>query len=185
MKSVERASILDYVTYEERRDRIRSRILQEKARRRVHIGGVLTLLFENTDTVRYQIQEMVRIERLVREADIQHELETYNELLGGPGELGATLLIELDDPEVRAQKLRAWMELPWHVYALLDDGKKVYAKFDERQIGDGRLSSVHYIKFAVGGRVPRAVGSDLPDLTVETALDEHQREALTLDLSTS
>lgn len=183
MKPVERASILDYVTYEERREALRARVLAIKAVRRVHAGGVLTFLFENTDTARYQVQEMVRVERIVKEADILHELETYNELLGGPGELGCTLLIELDDPEVRAVKLRAWIELPAHVYAKLEDGSKVYARFDERQIGEERLSSVHYIKFPVGGRVPVAVGCDLGDLDVETTLTPEQRAALKADLA--
>ena len=81
-----------------RRATIRPRVLAEKSRRRVHVGGLLTFLFENQDTVRYQVQEMMRIERIVKEADILHELATYNELLGGHGELGATLLIEIDGP---------------------------------------------------------------------------------------
>lgn len=183
MKPVERATILDYVTYEERRETIRAEVLAVKAPRRVHVGGVLTFLFENTATARYQVQEMVRIERIVREADIQHELETYNELLGGPGELGCTLLIELDDPAVRAVKLKAWLDLPRHVYARLEDGSKAYARFDERQIGEDRLSSVHYIKFPVGGRVPVAIGADHSDLTVETLLAPEQRAALRHDLA--
>lgn len=183
MKPVERSSILDYVTYEERRESLRPRILAEKALRRVHVGGALTVLFENADTVRYQVQEMVRIERIVRETDIQHELDTYNELLGGDGELGATLLIEIDDPVERAAKLTAWLELPWHLYAELEDGEKVYARFDERQIGEGRLSSVHYVKFAVGGRTPVAVGCDLQGVEARAALSAGTREALRADLA--
>lgn len=183
MKPVDRASILDYVTYEERREQIRAQVLAVKALRRVHVGGALTFLFENPDTIRYQIQEMVRVEKMVKEADILHELATYNELLGREGELGCTLLIEIDDPDERALKLRAWMELPWHVYAKLGDGEKVYAKFDERQIGDERLSSVQYLKFPVGGRAPVAVGCDLQGFTHETDLTAEQREALRLDLA--
>ena len=183
MQPVERASILDYVTYEEQRERIRARVLEEKALRRVHAGGVLTFLFENTETVRYQIQEMVRVERMVKEESIRHEIETYNELLGGPGELGCTLLIEIDDPEVRAVKLRAWMELPWHLYVKLEDGSKAYARFDERQVGEERVSSVHYLKFDTRGRTPVAVGCDLPDCECETALSAAQRAALARDLS--
>lgn len=182
MKPVERSSILDYVTYEEQRASLRPRVLAEKARRRVHVGEHLTLLFENEDTVRYQIQEMVRIERIVKEAGIQHELETYNELLGGPGELGATLLIEIDDPLERAEKLAAWLELPWRLYAELEGGEKIYARFDERQVGEARLSSVHYVKFAVRGRTPLAVGCDLPGIDARTLLSAEQRAALAADL---
>lgn len=183
MKPVERSTLLDYVTYEENREALRARVLAHKAPRRVHVGEWLTFLFETTETARYQVQEMMRIERIVKESDIQHELETYNELLGGPGELGCTLLIEIDDPAVRAVKLKAWLDLPRHVYARLADGSKVYAKFDERQIGEDRLSSVHYIKFPIAGRVPVAIGADHADLNVETALKPEQVAALREDLA--
>jgi hypothetical protein len=184
MKPVERSSLLDYVTYEERRDEIRARVLEEKRVRRVHVGDVLTFLCENADTVRYQVQEMMRAERIIKEADIRHELDTYNELLGGAGELGCTLLIEIGDPVERAAKLGAWLELPWHIYALLEGGEKVYARFDDRQISDGRLSSVHYIKFDVRGRVPLAFGVDLNgELQGETALSAETRNALRVDLA--
>src|SRR5262249_19603110 len=96
-----------------------------KEARRVHVGEHLTLLFENRETVRYQIQEMMRTERLVKEAEIQHEIDTYNELLGGPGELGCTLLIELDDPELRREKLQEWWSLPEEIYLVLEDGAHV------------------------------------------------------------
>jgi hypothetical protein len=120
----------------------------------------------------------------VREADILHELATYNELLGGPGELGATLLIELDDPALRDAKLAAWLDLPRHLYVKLEDGSRVPARFDPRQMGDTRLSSVQYLKFATGGRVPAAVGCDHPDpeLRHETPLLPEQRAAFARDL---
>ena len=189
MRPVTRDSLLDYVTYEERRDEIRQRIFEVKAARRVHVGGVLTFLFENTETIRYQVQEMMRAERIVKEADILHELETYNDLLGGPGELGCTLLIEIDDPTERAAKLAAWVELPWHLYVSVPSSQgegpeKVYARFDEAQVGEGRVSSVQYLKFDTQGRVPIAVGADLAGrLEVEGSLDPAQREALSEDLS--
>jgi hypothetical protein len=183
MKPVERSSLLDYVTYEEQRDRIRAEILAAKRLRRVHVD-VLTFLFENPNTVRYQVQEMMRIERIVKEEDVLHELATYNELLGGEGELGCTLLIEIDDAEARQQRLSAWMELPWHVYARLEDGSKVYARFDERQIGEERLSSVHYLKFDTQGKVPVAIGVDLQgQLTGVTVLTDETRAALAEDLA--
>jgi hypothetical protein len=154
-----------------------------KAARRVHVGEYLTFLFENTLTIRYQIQEMMRTERMVREHDVLHELETYNAVLGGQGELGCTLLIEIDDPAEREVRLKEWYDLPAHVYARTDDGAKVYATFDEEQRGRGRLSSVQYLKLPMRGRVPVALGVDLPGLEVETALTAEQRAALTSDLA--
>jgi Protein of unknown function (DUF3501) len=184
MKTVARDEILDYVTYEERREPIREAAMREKAERRVHVGPHLTFLFENHDTIRYQVLEMVRTERMVKDADIRHEIETYNELLGGRGELGATLLVELEDPALRAEKLTQWLALPKNLYALRADGKKAYARFDGRQVGDTRVSSVQYLKFEVGDQAPVAIGCDHPDpeLRHETQLTADQRAALQHDL---
>jgi hypothetical protein len=154
-----------------------------KAARRVHVGEHLTFLFENTLTIRYQIQEMMRAERIVRERDILHELETYNAVLGGSGELGCTLLIEIDDPAERAVRLKEWYDLSAHIYARAADGATVRATFDEAQRGDGRLSSVQYLKLPMQGRLPVALGVDLPGLEVETALSPEQRAALTSDVA--
>jgi hypothetical protein len=182
VKPVGRAEIIDYMTYEEHRDALRSKVMAAKALRRVHIGEYLTLLFENHLTMRYQIQEMVRAERIVKEADIRHEIDTYNEVLGGDGEFGCTLLIEINDPAIRDVKLREWWRLPEKMYLLLEDGTRVWATFDERQRGDDRVSSVQYLKFNTGGRVPVAAGVDLPELQAETRLTQEQREALCEDL---
>jgi hypothetical protein len=183
MRPVKREEILDLAAYEKSREAIRPSILDAKRRRRVHVGGVLTFLFENTATIRYQVQEMLRAEGIRREAEIAHEIETYNELIGGKGELGCSLLIEIPDPAQRDVKLREWLDLPRHLYVRTEDGEKHRARFDERQVGTERLSSVQYLRFDVKGRQPIAVGTDLPALTAETALDGEQREALRLDLA--
>ncbi|WP_242352616.1 MULTISPECIES: DUF3501 family protein [Anaeromyxobacter] len=183
MRPVRREELLDVSTYERSRAELRPGIIEAKRRRRVHVGGVLTFLFENAATVRYQVQEMIRAERMTREEDIRHELETYNELLGGKGELGVSLLIELPEPAERDRRLREWLDLPRHLYLKLADGRKIRPRFDPRQIGDDRLSSVQYLKFDVGGEVPVAAGADLPGFTVEAPLEVEQREALRADLS--
>jgi hypothetical protein len=183
MRPVRREEILPLDAYERARGEIRPAILEAKRPRRVHVGEHLTLLFENTATIRYQIQEMVKAERMTREEDIRHELETYNELLGGRGELGATLLIEITDPADRDQKLRDWLGLPDHLYLELEDGTRVRPTFDARQVGDSRLSSVQYLKFDVRGRAPVAAGSDLPALTLRAPLGPEQKEALRQDLA--
>lgn len=182
MTAVTRTEILDHVTYSEGREEFRRRAMEAKRPRRIHVGPHLTFLFENALTVRYQIQEMVRAEQMVKEADIQHEVETYNELLGGPGELGASLLIEIDDPDERARKLAEWRDLMDHVYARLEDGSRVPVSYDRRQVGEARLSSVQYVKFATGGRLPVAFGVDHPACRAEAVLGEEQRKALAADL---
>lgn len=181
MNLVERASLVDYQTYEEIRDELRAAVLKEKEPRRIHLGDALTFLFETTNTVRYQVQEMMRVERIVREKDIQHELDTYNALLGSRGTLGCTLLIEIDDAEKRNSLLRAWLGLPAHLYILVESGERVRASWDPAQVGDDRLSSVQYLKFTLGEAVPTAIGVDHPALTLETALTPPQKAALSAD----
>ncbi len=183
MKTVPRSAIVDYQTYEDLRPEFRENVIAAKVRRRIHVGDCLTFLFENMLTVQYQIQEMMRAEKIVREKDILHELETYNQLIGGEGELGCTLMIEIDDPEQRARKLREWLRLPEHVYALLDDGTKIRPAFDPAQVGKDRLSSVQYLKFPVRGKAPVAIGTDLPGIKAETRLSDDQRAALAEDLA--
>ena len=182
MNHVSRKEILDYVTYEDRRIEIREEIMKIKELRRINVGGILSFLFENIDTVRYQIQEMIRVERIVKEAEIQHEIKTYNELLGKSGELGCTLLIEIDDPAERDEKLTQLIDLPMHLYAKVEDGTQIMATFDKRQIGDSRLSSVQYIKFNTEGKIPIAIGSDCSLLKMETSLTPEQKKALSDDL---
>jgi hypothetical protein len=183
MKPVERNEIVDYATYADMREKFRAELMKVKAVRRIHIADYLTLLFENHMTVLYQIQEMMRTERIVRESDILQEMQTYNELLGGDGELGCTLLIEIEDPVIRDQKLREWWALPENIYVLLDDGSRILATFDQRQRGDGLLSSVQYLKFDTKGRVPVAAGVDLSGLQAETRLTPEQQQALRADLA--
>jgi len=182
VRQVKREELLPIEAYERARGEIRPAIMAQKARRRVLVGEHLNFLFENAATVRYQVQEMMRAERLTKEEEIQHELRTYNELLGGAGELGVVLLIEITEPADRDRKLRAWLDLPGHLYLELADGTRVRPRFDERQIGDDRLSSVQYLKFDVRGQVPVAAGSDLPGQVVRTELSPEQREALRQDL---
>ena len=182
MRKVERSDLLDFQTYNDQREELRRRVLEEKGKRRIHLGEYLTFLFESTDTIRYQVQEMMRLEQIVREKDIQHELDTYNQLLGGPGELGCTLLIEIDDETERNEKLHAWLELPAHVYLKLEDGRRVPAVWDTAQV-DTRLSSVQYLKFPVGANAVAAIGCDHPAIALESELTAEQRQTLARDLA--
>ena len=117
-----------------------------------------------------------------RQVDLDAARGLLLRLQGEQGELGCTLLVEIPDEKKRDELLRAWRELPAHLYVRLDNGDKCYARFDKRQIGDDRLSAVQYLKFATGGRAPVAVGSDLSFLRVEAVLDDKQRRTLAADL---
>ena len=183
MKPVERAEILDYVTYSEQREQIRAAALGAKSVRRILVGEHFTFLFENHETVRYQVQEMMRVEKIVKEGDIQHELDTYNELIHPAGTIGCTLLIGIDDEAERDVKLRDWLGLNDHIYARMADGTRVAPTWDPRQVGDTRLSSVQYLSFSLGDEAPVAFGISMPGIEVETELSESQSGALRSDLT--
>ena len=182
MKKVQRSEVMDYQTYTEKRDGIQKEIFGIKGERRLHVGPFLTFLFENADTMRYQIHEMLRVEQIVKEKEILHEMETYNNLLGDDGQLACTLLVEIDDREKRATLLAELIELPKKIYVKLEDNSKIYAEYDSSQVGEERLSSVQYLKFHVGSQVPVFVGTDHPDYLYEVKLNDSQRKALSEDL---
>jgi len=183
VKPVDRSEILDYVTYGEQRDAIRASALRAKSVRRILVGEHFTFLFENRETVRYQVQEMMRIERIVKEDDIQHELDTYNELIHPQGSIGCTLMVGIDDEAERDVKLSAWLGLNEHIYAKLPDDTRRTPTWDPRQVGEDRLSSVQYLTFAIGTESPDAIGIEMPGLEMETELSGPQRDALRQDLT--
>jgi len=182
MKRVSREEVRKTAEYAEIREMFRRSVLEQKEKRRVHVGSYLTFLFENHDTVLYQIQEMIRAENISNETDIQHEITTYNELLGEKGELGCTLLIEIDDAAKRTELLARWTDLPGTLYLETLSGTRVPAEFDPRQVGEGRISSVHYLKFRLGDRVPCKVGCSHPEIAAEAVLTPEQTAALCQDL---
>lgn len=178
MKRVQRSELLDFVTYGEQRDRIRVSAMAAKDLRRVHLGEHLTFLFENHETTRYQVLEMMRSEQMVRESDIQHELDTYNGLLGGDGELGATLLIEIDDAAARPELLRKWRDLPRRVAMTFEDGGEAFAVVDEDQFNEEKASSVQFLTFKVQGRAPQGLKVDHPDYSAETAFSSDRKSVV-------
>lgn len=97
--------IVDMRAYERERDEFRRHVIDLKKRRRVHVGPVVTFLFENRDTVRFQIQEMARVERIITDEGIQSELDVYNPLIPEPGQLCTTMFLELTDDA----QLREWL----------------------------------------------------------------------------
>ena len=179
---VKREEIIDYQTYSEKREEIRDEIMKIKASRRVHLGKYLTFLFENHETIKYQIQEITRAERTVRESSIQEEIAVYNSLLGVKGQLGCALLIEISEEEERQPLLTAWLGLQEHFYLVLTDGSRVYAEYDPAQVGEDRLSAVQYLTFSLDSP-PVALGCDFESLNEEIELSKEQMEALAEDLS--
>src|SRR5579883_3107500 len=116
MKPIQRNEVLGIAEYEPIRERFRARVIEEKKRRRVALGPKASAVFENRDTVLLQIQEMLRTERITREAAIQHEIDTYNELLPGAHELSCTLMSEIPEKDERDAFLAAAKGFEEHVW---------------------------------------------------------------------
>ncbi len=150
MKAVQRSQILSLEQYDKLRPLLRPLFIAEKDRRRLAVGEHVTLLFENAQTVWYQVQEMLRSEHIAAEEGIAHELDTYNELLPGPNELAATMLIEFVDPAQRDENLRRLVGLESHINLVIGE-RRHKARVDLRQVSTERVSSVQFVRFGVGG----------------------------------
>ncbi len=193
MQLVTMAEVLDNPHYERVRPEYRSKVIAEKALRRVAVGPHFTFLFETRLTVLYQIQEMLRIEGITDPKAIRHELDTYNELIPPPGGLSATLLIEYEDAQLRAQELPRLLGIERHVWLKLGDLPPVTALFDTRQIGEDQVSAVQYLVFALpephrrlwpglGSSGQIRLGVDHPHYQWEAALSQDAAAALWVDL---
>ena len=149
MKKVTRDEVLDIGSYEQIRPHFRARVIAEKKQRRFLPSPELSVVFENHDTVLLQIQEMLRTERITAEAAIAHEIETYNDLVPEPGELSATLFVEIADKDERERRLVELAGLEQAI-AFEIDGAVVPARNETRGILPDRTTAVHYLKFPFG-----------------------------------
>jgi len=169
---ISRESLLSLESYARQRNQFRARVLEHKRFRTVPVGGHVTLLFEDELTVRYQIQEMLRIERIFDDDGIQAELDVYAPLVPDGTNLKATMLIEYEDPVERQAELARLKGIERHVYVQVAGQPRVYAIADEdmERENETKTSSVHFLRFefdrpAIRGfkaGEPIAVGIDHP-----------------------
>ncbi len=191
--------IADLRAYERERDDFRREVIAAKKLRRVGVGPIVTLTFENRLTVRFQVQEMARAERMATDAQIQHELDVYNRLLPAPGELSATLFLELTSED----QLRHWLPLLVGVERSVQlrigsDGTTVVPSVPEagHQANLTRetvTAAVHYVRFRLDpdqvdrfreGPVRLAVDHpSYPDGLPGTSLTDGTRTELLADLA--
>jgi hypothetical protein len=186
------ADIKDMREYEREREEFRSRIIAIKKRRRIHLGDLITITFENTDTIRFQIQEMARVERMVTDEQIEHEIETYNQLIPGPGELSGTLFIEIDDKPRLYEWLPKLVDIQRAVSFRLGDAGEVNSipEDEDRLTREEVTSTVHYLKFrftpdqAIAfAHGPAHLVVDHPQYQADIELADEQRKELAGDLS--
>jgi hypothetical protein len=180
MAQISRDSLLTLEAYAKQRPEFRARVLAHKKNRTVRMGDHVTLIFEDELTVRYQIQEMLRIEKTFEEAGIRDELDAYTPLIPDGTNLKATMMIEYEDPVVRKAELAKLRGVEDRVYVQVDGQPKVYAIADEdlERENEEKTSSVHFLRFefepaaiaALKRGAAIAMGIDHPALSVR--LDE-------------
>lgn len=156
---IRRDEILDLGDYERKRDEIRASAIRARGVRRIFLGPNATLAFENRETVRYQIQEMLRAERIAKPSEVDHEIETYSDLLPTDSALSATLMFEFPEPIERSRKLEALRDFEGHLCLEIEDAGSSRATFDRRQIAEDRLSSVQFVRFPLNAEQVSAMRS--------------------------
>jgi hypothetical protein len=149
MARIERGSLLPLETYTRERNAFRVRVIEHKKHRMVHLGEHVTLLFEDELTIRYQIQEMLRVERIFEEEGIQHELDAYNPLVPDGSNLKATMMIEYPDVAERQRKLARLKGIEDRVWVQVAGFARVYAIADEdlERENEQKTSAVHFLRF--------------------------------------
>jgi hypothetical protein len=148
MKQLTQQDVIPYEEYERQRDGFRSQIIALKQRRRISVGPLITLVFENHDTLRFQVQEMIRVERIIDPAKVQDELDVYNALLPSQDELSATLLIEITEEAKMKEWLDRFMGLDHgQKVAIVAGGERVFGEFEGGHSHDTKISAVHFVRF--------------------------------------
>jgi hypothetical protein len=191
MQKLTTDDIKDLRAYERERDEFRRSIIDLKRRRRIALGTLMSLVFENTDTMRWQIQEMARAERMLRDEQIAHEVETYNQLIPDEGQLSATLLLELTNDEQLREWLPKLVGIHRSILVVVDGLEPVrgVAQDEERLTREDTTASVHFLKFTFTPEHVRAFADgpvhvvvDHPQYREEIELTDDQRKELAGDL---
>jgi hypothetical protein len=159
MPQISRQSLMTLEAYAKERHAFRAKVMKHKERRNVHLGEHVTLQFEDELTIRYQVQEMLRVERIFEEAGIQDELEAYNPLIPDGTNLKATMMIEYPDVEERHRMLAKLRGIEDRVWVQVEGCARVYAIADEDldRENEEKTSSVHFLRFELSEEMRKAL----------------------------
>ena len=193
MPRIERDSLLSLEAYARQRADFRARVMEHKKNRVVRLGDHLSLIFEDELTIRYQVQEMLRAERIFEDDGIQAELEAYNPLVPDGRNFKATMMLEYPDFEERGQALAKLKGVEDRVWVQVNGCERVYPVADEdlERESEEKTSSVHFLRFELSEDMTRAlkrgadlaVGVDHPDYRAAvTAVPRNVRDSLARDL---
>lgn len=194
MQKILRADVKDLVQYERVRDETRRRVIALKRCRRVPVGEHLTFLFENRETVLFQIQEMIRTERMVDEEKILEEITINNELIPDDRELSATMFIEVDEPGRIREVLDRFQGIDGGntVYFQIGGRFVVYGVFEGGRSKEDKISAVHYVRFPFSApareayldvQLPVELVVEHPQYKERAVIDGETRRSLAADLS--
>lgn len=195
MNTIALADIKNILEYERERESFRDRIIELKKARRIGVGEMITFVFENRDTVLFQIQEMVRAERIIEEKKIQDEIDTYSELLPNDRTLSATMFIEIEDQAKIKSTLEKFSGITRFGVVRLETGdSKVDADFEagREEEEKGKVAAVQYCKFRfdplfrdafLSGSAPVYLVVDHPNYKARTQLSEASLASLRADLA--
>ncbi len=192
--TIELSDVVNIFEYEKVRDAMRRRVIELKRARRVAVGAHLSFVFENRDTLLFQIQEMCRTERITDEAGVQEEIAVYGALLPRPGELSATMMIEIQDKDQIEPMLDRFMgiDIGRHVWMEVGNRLVVPGEFESGRSDEdkGKLSAVHFLRFPVPERgirdfraAPVFLVVDHPAARARVRLSDETKAALYEDLA--
>jgi len=193
MARIEHGSLLSLEAYARERNAFRARVIEHKKVRTVALGDHITLIFEDELTIRYQIQEMLRIERIFEEAGIEDELEAYNPLVPDGSNLKATMMIEYPDVVERKRALSQLKGIEDRVWVQVGDGARSHAIADEdlERENEEKTSAVHFLRFELDQEMRKAlrygvgltIGVDHPQYQASVEAAPQVRAALVADLA--
>jgi hypothetical protein len=190
MRKVGLDDLVGLSRYGEVRSEARQRIIALKRNRRITVGENVSLVFENFDTVLFQTQEMLFVERISDLDRVREELAVYNELLPRPGELSATLFVEITDPTQMLSRLNELIGIDECVSLIIGD-EAIAGTFEPGRSREDKISAVQYVRFPLGARAiellavagtPVAIAIDHPRYRARTQLSEEQRRSLAEDV---
>jgi len=176
--------------YQKVRESFRQRIIELKQARRVAVGDKVTLVFENRDTMIFQIQEMVRAENISDLDKIREEIDVYNELIPEPGELSATLFLEIEDQTHLREDLLKFLGIDEAVYFEVGS-HSIHARFEAGHSKEDKISAVQYVKFPFSEKARMALTKgeeaaiviDHPNYKARALIDARTRQSLVQDLT--
>ena len=159
MPAITRDSLMTLEAYAKKRKEFRAEVLEHKKNRIVHVGEHVTLIFEDELTMRYQVQEMLRIEKVFEEAGIQDELDAYNPLIPDGSNFKATMMIEYATPTERARALAKLKGVEDRMFIEVEGQARVYAIADEdlERSNEEKTSAVHFLRFELGESMKTAL----------------------------